>query len=1173
MSEVVIQDVADLIDRRERRYGENFNMSRTTDSGESEQYKPLILFSSEEYNEIIYTDYDDDECYKSMLEGYNGDVNSLLLSKVKRREGDDEYEVSARNAKSMFQAEKNNFNKITWQRYTNNDSYGYNPSNVFTSKEEMEQNYNPIELTNADSQIKKVKTKRVLGSDLLVPDLQEYDVLPGGTDEEKAMLYINMLSPYMQKWIIPWSILIDTDGDNTFVKKVMSDMYHKTIVNLYELNQENKHTKTYYYLEVEQEYTWDIVEDIFITPGEIIESNVVSSGSHTVDGVTNTKDQYVDVSEDKELSDVSQWVSLPQMYIDDSLRTHMYKVDNVKVNYKIGDKPKVALDENGEPMIQKIEITREVVPYKYVPKLIYLEDFYNIYSANYEIVSISENNSPDYFEGGKLDDVVVTDLSRGIGVVETQECWRESFKSLGSKVSTYKVSYYKEEDYEKLNRRISRIEWKQDWGNVVNADGVLIDDNISSIIYGSNEDYGGYESEATVEELLDWILPLAQGLQEESGLLPSLTIAQKIQESGWNWDDSEMETVAHNYWGMKTGDHWTGDVFYMDTFEDDGSGNLYEVKDAAWRAFDTEEEGFRGRGQWFWTMPRYTNVLLACIDGDWEAAVDDFRTNGYATDITYADKLHNIIEKYELYQYDNDVEYSGKIPEYATYNPSTGEAINGTANQGGTVSGVTVESDGVEFETDPYYSEAKNNPIFPEKTAKDLAKAYRNYSNGLGYTYDQLDFAFEKIDEYYPEEYVNPGTIYVVGDLKIPEGGFGWPVEVNDGTRVINALYGYTPVYGEMHYGIDISRGDTYYDEGPLSKGPEVLATYDGTVTHASADPVTNNSPYTYVEIKTSDGNFLVQYGHLSEIYVSSGDTVKKGQKIGRMGTTGNSTGVHLHLEMYDISEGTKVRVDPLDYYVTDPTYGTIERSSITKLPTGYVFVGSKIPTPINQVTGNSTSAEQNTGNGAGTQTTFTTSAGTFIRYRQGDPSWASVSFGGGESTMNSNACGPTSISIVLSGMGLTIPGYDGANLHGYVSPADGIMQPTEVAKFCEVVGGVAGSAGMYHSFPGQVADALGLQFVDLDGFNLAFEALNYLNQGYVGVASVNAGYFSSRGHIIAVVGTDGNGNIGIVDPANAQRDGYYTALQMNSQAEMPALGASAGRLANVKHWWFFKKK
>ena len=46
----------------------------------------------------------------------------------------------------------------------------------------------------------------------------------------------------------------------------------------------------------------------------------------------------------------------------------------------------------------------------------------------------------------------------------------------------------------------------------------------------------------------------------------------------------------------------------------------------------------------------------------------------------------------------------------------------------------------------------------------------------------------------------------------------------------------------------------------------------------------------------TGDG-FSTLYGHLSEVYAKTGDRVARGQVVGRMGSTGRSTGTHLHFE------------------------------------------------------------------------------------------------------------------------------------------------------------------------------------------------------------------------------------------------------------------------------------
>lgn len=60
-------------------------------------------------------------------------------------------------------------------------------------------------------------------------------------------------------------------------------------------------------------------------------------------------------------------------------------------------------------------------------------------------------------------------------------------------------------------------------------------------------------------------------------------------------------------------------------------------------------------------------------------------------------------------------------------------------------------------------------------------------------------------------------------------------------------------------------------------------------------------------------------YGHLSELYVKAGDVVRQGEVIGRVGSTGLSTGPHLHFELREPAAGGWVAIDPGDF---DPGQG-----------------------------------------------------------------------------------------------------------------------------------------------------------------------------------------------------------------------------------------------------------
>jgi murein DD-endopeptidase MepM/ murein hydrolase activator NlpD len=88
---------------------------------------------------------------------------------------------------------------------------------------------------------------------------------------------------------------------------------------------------------------------------------------------------------------------------------------------------------------------------------------------------------------------------------------------------------------------------------------------------------------------------------------------------------------------------------------------------------------------------------------------------------------------------------------------------------------------------------------------------------------------------------------------------------------------------GAMHSGLDF--------KGPI--GTPILAAADGKVTFAGWQGGYGNT----VEITHSNG-LVTRYAHMSGFAVSLGQDVARGVQIGRMGSTGRSTGSHLHFEV-----------------------------------------------------------------------------------------------------------------------------------------------------------------------------------------------------------------------------------------------------------------------------------
>lgn len=131
------------------------------------------------------------------------------------------------------------------------------------------------------------------------------------------------------------------------------------------------------------------------------------------------------------------------------------------------------------------------------------------------------------------------------------------------------------------------------------------------------------------------------------------------------------------------------------------------------------------------------------------------------------------------------------------------------------------------------------------------------------------------------------------------------PIAEKDMTRMASGFgERIDPVYGtpRFHAGMDFA--------SPI--GTRVYATADGVVTDAGW----NDGGYGN-KVDISHGNsYTTRYGHLSEIKVAKGQQVKRGDLIGLVGSTGKSTGPHLHYEVRINDEPQ----NPVNYYYNDLT-------------------------------------------------------------------------------------------------------------------------------------------------------------------------------------------------------------------------------------------------------------
>ena len=132
--------------------------------------------------------------------------------------------------------------------------------------------------------------------------------------------------------------------------------------------------------------------------------------------------------------------------------------------------------------------------------------------------------------------------------------------------------------------------------------------------------------------------------QNDYGILPSLTIAQTILESG-RWS-SKLSLEANNLFGIKAFSSWTGRRITLPTTE--WYNGQKKIINADFRAYDNFADSIEGHNKLLMSQ-RYTAVRECA---DYKSACQKVYQCGYATDPSYPEKLMKIIEQNMLYELD-----------------------------------------------------------------------------------------------------------------------------------------------------------------------------------------------------------------------------------------------------------------------------------------------------------------------------------------------------------------------------------------------------------------------------------------------------------------------------------------------------------------------------------------
>ncbi|MFD2760457.1 peptidoglycan DD-metalloendopeptidase family protein [Lentibacillus juripiscarius] len=194
-------------------------------------------------------------------------------------------------------------------------------------------------------------------------------------------------------------------------------------------------------------------------------------------------------------------------------------------------------------------------------------------------------------------------------------------------------------------------------------------------------------------------------------------------------------------------------------------------------------------------------------------------------------------------------------------------------------------------EKDAIFAAANHLEAYITKSS-DLRKAIRAYNHADWYVDEVMHFY-----NLYNAGFVSKeeATVEIKGDQ-------AWVVPH---TKNLTSTYGYRVIEGErgFHAGIDIAGGQ--------DRGKPITAFADGKVVYSAF----NRGGFGNLVIMQHENGLQTYYAHMMKTGVEVGEKIKAGQIIGQMGTTGDSTGVHLHFEIHQKKgDGTFESVDPMPY-------------------------------------------------------------------------------------------------------------------------------------------------------------------------------------------------------------------------------------------------------------------
>ena len=184
----------------------------------------------------------------------------------------------------------------------------------------------------------------------------------------------------------------------------------------------------------------------------------------------------------------------------------------------------------------------------------------------------------------------------------------------------------------------------------------LADSSKIAVLTNSSVTTSSYQEADDLSEINQnqshFLSAIKQGAMDgaKEGVLPSITAAQAILESGWG--SSELAKAPNNnLFGIKDSEDWNGEIVTVPT-QEYVNGDYIKIN-AAFRKYTSWNDSVVDHAKFFtsteWRKNNYRKVVN---ETDYRIVAQELKNAGYATDPSYAGKLISLIEAYKLYEWD-----------------------------------------------------------------------------------------------------------------------------------------------------------------------------------------------------------------------------------------------------------------------------------------------------------------------------------------------------------------------------------------------------------------------------------------------------------------------------------------------------------------------------------------